>query len=151
MENFEQNTTEEQLKTIEFTSEIKHYLLNTAKWGKLLAIMGYVMMVLLIVFGIFMMFANVSMYEDYGFGPEFGLVGIIYFVIALIYFIPVTYLYRFSNRIKPGLFLKDQALITSAFANLKSLFKFTGIMTIVILVIYALGILIAVAMFRMTL
>ncbi|HAQ37918.1 MAG TPA: hypothetical protein DCX89_05305 [Saprospirales bacterium] len=146
MENFEQNTTEEQVKTIEFTSEIKHYLLNTAKWAKFLAIMGYVMMGLLVIIGIFMMVTNFSMFEDLGVRPALGLFGIIYWVIAAIYYFPVTYLYRFSNRIKSGLILVDQTHVTNAFSNLKSFFKFTGIMVIVMLGIYVLAILILTSM-----
>lgn len=146
MENFEQPTTEEQVKSIEITDQIRHYLMITARWGKFLAILGYVMVGLLVVAGIFMMVTNLNMFEELGVRPALGLFGIIYWVIAAVYFFPVTYLYRFSNRIKSGLILVDQTHVTHAFSNLKSFFKFTGIIMIVILGIYVLVILILTSM-----
>lgn len=146
MENFEQPTTEEQVKTIEITDQIRHNLMITAKWGKFLAILGYVMIGLLVIIGIVMMVTNFNMFEELGVRPAMGLFGIIYWAIAAIYYFPVTYLYRFSNKIKSGLILVDQTHITNAFSNLKSFFKFTGIMMIVMLGIYVLVILILTSM-----
>jgi len=52
-------------------------------------------------------------------------------------------LYRFSVQLKEALQSNDESLYVSGFQNLKSLFKFLGIFTIVILSLYALIIVIA--------
>lgn len=124
--------------------EINDYLLETAKWGKFLAIMGYIGMGFMIIAGIFMM-VGLSLLK--GFSGEVAptsIIGLVYFVIAALYFFPVTYLYRFSTQIKEALYLKNEQSLTYGFQNLKSLFKFMGIFTIVILSIYVLAIIIAI-------
>jgi uncharacterized membrane protein len=95
--------------------------------------------------------SNYPLFDEFKFGKKMELFGIAFYIgIAVLYLFPVTYLYRFSNRMRAGLLAIDQNLVTNAFGNLKSLFKFMGIMTIVILVIYLLFILFVVPMFMMT-
>lgn len=126
-------------------NEIKKYLLETAKWGKFLAIMGYIGIAFLILLGIFMMlgfsFLGLSKWSHTASSVgsfSFVGVGLLYIIMALIYLLPTKYLYRFSEQMKNGLNLNNSASVTSSFSNLKSLFKFLGIFTIVILSIYVL-------------
>jgi hypothetical protein len=77
-------------------------------------------------------------------GLGIGAFGFIYVVIAAFYFFPVYYLHQFSIRIRRGLASQGLEDVTAGFQNLKSLFKFMGILTIVILSIYALIIVIAI-------
>ena len=65
-------------------------------------------------------------------------IGVLYLVFSGLYFIPVNYLYKFSTQTKQALFDKDFRVLEFAFKNLKSLMKFTGIFTIVIIALYAL-------------
>jgi len=125
--------------TIVINQEIKDFLLETSKWGKFLAITGYVGVGLLMLMGLgftigFTVFSSVT---DLGF--PIGLFGLIYVLIAVLYYFPVTYLYRFSVQIKQGLTSNDQQTVTTGFGNLKSVYKFMGIFTIVILSIYSLA------------
>lgn len=119
-------------------SEISNYLKESAKWGKFLAIVGYVGIGLMVLLSIFVMigFSIASQLADTGF--PMGLFGFVYLVIAAIYYFPVTYLYKFSIQMRNGLNANDQLTITDGFKNLKSLFKFMGIFTIVVLSLYAL-------------
>jgi hypothetical protein len=130
---------------ISFTdnSAINEYLIETSKWGKFLAIMGYIGIGLLIALAIIMMFALSAISRFSGTGFSMILVGILYIIIAVIYYFPIHYLYQFSINIRRGLNSKDLPTITSGFRNLKSLFKFMGILTIVIFSIYVLLLLIA--------
>jgi hypothetical protein len=64
--------------------------------------------------------------------------GFIYIIFAVIYYFPVSYLHKFSREMKQGLSSKDMNSVSFGFQNLKSLFKFLGIFTIVILSVYAL-------------
>jgi hypothetical protein len=70
----------------------------------------------------------------------------VYLALAGVYWFPVTYLYRFSAQMKQAVKSRDESLYTSGFANLKSLFKFFGIFTIVMLALYGLILVIAVPM-----
>ena len=63
-------------------------------------------------------------------------VGIVYVVGAIIYFFPCLYLLRFSNQTKTALASDDQTKLTSAFKNLKSMFRFVGVLTIIVIAIY---------------
>jgi hypothetical protein len=142
MENNENTQPVENLFTI--NSEIKGYLLETSKWGKFLAIIGYVGMGLLLLLGLafivgFSIFSSVS-----NVGFPMRIMGFIYILISVVYYFPVNYLYKFSIQFKQGFNSINQQTITSGFENLKSLFKFMGIFTIVVLSIYVLIIIVAV-------
>lgn len=134
MENIEINTT--QNETFAVNREIKLYLAETAKWGNVLAIVGYVAMGIMALASLVMIVAFSFIDMETAF--PMWILGIVYLVFAGIYYIPVTYLYRFSNQMKLAVHRNDEKLYTSGFANLKSLFKFFGIFTFVLLGLYLL-------------
>jgi hypothetical protein len=142
MENLE-NTVQDETSIIG-NKEINGYLLETSKWGKFLAIVGYIVMGILILVAIFMMLGFSKLNSLPGVKFPLGALGFVYILVGVIYYFPVTYLYRFSVQIKQGLNSKDMNTITSGYQNLKSLFKFMGIFTIVILSLYGLILLIAI-------
>lgn len=129
-----------------FTSnvEINDYLTESSKWGKFLAIVGFVGVGILILVAIFagFIFSQTESRTGAFFPP--AIFGFIYIIIAAIYFFPVNYLYKFSVQIKQGLNTNDITTITTGFRNLKSLFKFLGIFTLVILLIYGISLLLAI-------
>lgn len=120
------------------------YLIETSKWGKFLAIVGYIGMGFLVLVGLGMFFGMSILKEvaDMPFNP--GIFGIIYLIIAVVYYFPVTYLYRYSRTLREGIETGNAQKITTGFKNLKSLFKFTGIITIVFLAINILMLLFAI-------
>lgn len=134
-------------KQIVITEEIKDYLLVTAKWSKFIAIIGFIGLGILVLMGLLMMF-GLSLFHGLNTGGFFtvpaALYGVLYFILAAVYVIPVLYLYRFAVSIKEGVLRNDEDEMTNGFLNLKKMTKFTGIMTIVILGLYALMIVIAV-------
>ncbi len=142
MDQIEIKETETQ-KVI-LTDEINGYLTETAKWGKFLAIVGYVGMGLLLLIAMFSIvgFSAINKLSQTKF--PMGFVGVIYIAFAVVYYFPVTYLYRFSIQVRDGVNTKNQDTVTTGFQNLKSLFKFLGIFTIVILSMYVLILLAAV-------
>ena len=142
MENFDNNV--QGGHSFINSTEITNYLMETAKWGKFLAIIGYVSIGLLFLIAIFMMVGLSSMSNLSGIQFPMGAFGFIYILMAALYYFPVTYLYQYSVKIKKGLKSNDSATITAGFQNLKSLFKFMAIVTIVILSIYGLMLLVAV-------
>ncbi len=122
------------------TSESRQYLAETAKWGKFLAILGYITVGLMALGGI-VMITTLSHFDDLN--PDFNMswMGYLYLLIALFYYFPVRYLHRFSEKISKGIASENVEEVTLGFENLKSLFKFMGIATIVIISLYILMIL----------
>ncbi|HMQ07556.1 MAG TPA: hypothetical protein PKC30_09665 [Saprospiraceae bacterium] len=122
--------------------EIKDFLLETAKWGKLLAIVGYIGLGIMILLGILVLF-GFSNFADYSDSfANLGFIGFLYIIIGAVYYFPITYLYKYSIQIRKGMVSHDLNTITSGFQNLKSLFKFMGILTIATLSLYGLILLI---------
>lgn len=142
MENFDNNVQGEH--TFFNNTEITNYLMETSKWGKFLAIVGYISIGILVLLAIFMMIGLSTMGNLTGTEFPMGVFGFTYIILGAMYFFPVNYLYKFSVQIKKGLNSKDITTITAGFQNLKSLFKFMAIVTIVILSIYGLMLLVAV-------
>ncbi|MEX2235602.1 MAG: DUF5362 family protein [Cyclobacteriaceae bacterium] len=115
------------------------YLNETGKWGKFLAIVGFCFIGLVIIGGLFagtIISMMGSSNPDLPF-PGF-LMGVIYIVMGLLYFFPVYYLFKFSTNLKAALLSKNNQLLDSAFENLKSHYKYVGIMMIVVICIYVL-------------
>ena len=144
MENLE-NTNQVE-SPLSLNSEIKSYLLETAKWGKLLAIMGFIGMAFLILVGLVMAIGLSAFSGMASTGLPLAIMGVLYIVIAVIYYFPVSYLFKFSTKMKKGLTSNEQQTVTEGFENMKSLYKFLGILTIVVLSIYVIAIIIAVPM-----
>jgi hypothetical protein len=137
----ENNTTN--ANTIAINEEIKSYLLESAKWCKFLAILGYIGMGILTLVGLLMMVGLPFMSSSYESVPLFGL-GLLYVLLAVVYYFPTLYLYRFAFRIKQGFYSNDESVLTDGFLNLKKSLRFVGIMIIILLSLYALILVIAI-------
>ncbi len=109
-------------------------LLETAKWGKFLGIVGFVMSGFIVLGGI-TMFGGAfnTVYPGLGSG-----IGFIYILASLLYIFPSLYTYKFSTKIKFGLQKDDPEACSEGYNNLRKLFVFMGIMTIIVLSLYAL-------------
>lgn len=121
----------------------KTYLHETSRWGKFLAIVGFVMCALTVLIGL--LFATVlSSYMGAagaaGVAEGFFGVGmaVVYLIFAIIGFFPCLFLYRFSMRMRQALNGNSQEDLNDSLQNLKSLFKFAGVVTLIFLAIYAL-------------
>jgi len=124
--------------------EAKAHLLETARWTKFLAIVGFVSLGLMILVGLFAavgISAMSSMYADTPLGPGFGtIIMLAYVATALFTFFPVFYLYKYSVLVKPGILNSNQEQFNLALSYQRRMFKFMGILTLVILGLYAVGI-----------
>ncbi len=128
---------------LSLNKQSKSFLLETAKWSKFLAIMGFIMIGFLVFFGLFFgtIMTAFSQINPAASGLEnapMGFLGLIYVGMALLYFFPIWYLYKFATKMKMALKTDDEAELTEAFSNLKSHYKFVGIFTIIILALYLL-------------
>ncbi len=134
MENSEINSQSND--SILINDEIREYLEKTAKWVNFLAILGFIGLGLMAIAIIAMLFLNGSRSNNYSNVGGSSFIAVFYILLAVFYYYPINYLYKFSVDITKGVNSNDQELFTSGFKSLKSLFKFQGILTIVVISIY---------------
>lgn len=129
----------------------KAYLLETTRWTKFLAIMGFIFLGLMIIGSLVLFAFGASMSSTYsgmsGFGGLGGYMGIgmglLYLLIAAFYLFPIISLYRFSINMKRGINTNNAELVTEAFRHQKNLYKFIGILMIIVIALYLLIIVVA--------
>lgn len=140
-------------------------LLSAAKWAKFLLIIGCLGWLFLVVMGVALIaFGNKCGFLMGAPCPPEGcpapgvdgacpappacvgiFVGIVYLVCALIMIYPLVKGFQFANCTKAACLTGSEAKLSRGFAGLRGYLKFTGIVTIIVLVIYAIiGILAAV-------
>ena len=73
-----------------------------------------------------------------------GFLGVFIIIMSLVMFFPALYLWNFSTKIRKAFNNNDQPLLTESLKNLKSFFKFYGILLIVVLSFYALALIAAI-------
>jgi len=147
MENFEEaelvEESGQEQEQLVVTEEIRSYIYETAKWTKFLSIVG-------LIFAVFMALAAFSANAIIEtivattpgnplaqMGPAFIMV---YFLaISLILFYPSFLLFKYSNAANTAVLYADQENFTIAMKKMKSVFKFWGIMTMIVLAIYVLS------------
>jgi|ERR1700722_3968263 len=150
-------TSQSSLFELSLDHESIDHLTETARWGKFLAIVGFVMCGLIAILSFFMgslvaasmtagsSFSNIPR-ESVGIGALGALGGVfftaIYLVFAAIYFFPCLFLYNFSVRLKAALRANDQVKLNQSLKAQKILFRYVGIFTIVVVSIYGVGLLI---------
>ncbi len=121
-------------------NEISQSNLNTAaKWGKFLAIVGFIFTGFTLIGGIYLASGKSSL-SIYAYNPDAArYTGIVYIICGVIMIFPCLFLSKFSNKIQEAFRSTSQETLDVAFSNLKAMFKFYGICTIVMLVIFALA------------
>ncbi len=142
-ENQNKISTDTPTEIPQLTSESITYLLKAAKWGKFLAILGFIVSGLMIAGGILMSFIlnKVSGTDELvPLNLPFSTVilSFIYIIVAVIFLIPVIFLNTFSNNAIKAVNLSSTEKMTISLRNLKNLFVFIGISTIVLLALYTL-------------
>ena len=121
MDNIEENN-------LEVSESVKSSLDTMVYWSKFLAIIGYVGVAFMVLAGVIVFFLP----------DEMGFLGFIYLIIAVIYYYPASYLYKFATNTRHALNSNIQNGLNDGLSNLASLFKFYGVMTIVVISLYAL-------------
>ena len=129
-----------QLEQLTLTGASKNFLKETAKWAKFLAIIGFILIALMLVFAIFSTtIFDMAAKMQPGIPEGLGLaMAITYLVLAIIYFFPVYYLLQFSNKMKKAISTKNDETLAKSFEMLKSHYKFIGVFTVITLSLYAL-------------
>ncbi len=118
------------------------YLKESAKWSLFLAIMGFIGIGFMIIAAISMgTLMSSGLGSSPGMGAMAGMGGIfsgVYIVMALLYFFPIYYLYKYATDMKNALNSRNNDMLTGALGYLKSHHKFLGVSMIVIISLYIL-------------
>ncbi len=130
--------------SFQVTNKAKGFLATTAFWGKIVSIAGFILTAIIVLAAMGMLFMGSAFSQfseqmgDLGGLGAFGGVGIafVYILGALFYFFPSLYLFNFSQKTQAAIRNSDSLELENAFENLKSLYKFIGIWTVIILGIY---------------
>lgn len=133
---------------LQLDGEASGYLGDTARWGKFLAIIGFIFCGFMFVLAIYLA-AISSSYDNAGivtraYGMSTGGLAVLYFVLAIVYFFPCFFLLRFSGRMIVALKNNDQMLLNRSLKSLRSCFRYIGIMTIILVGLVILIIVLAV-------
>lgn len=126
------------------TPNSRAYLSETAKWAKFLAILGFIGCGLMAVAAFSLPFImnylpGNEMTQMGGLSKGVGtIMTILYLGIAVLMVFPCLYLFRFSTKMKTALSQSEFEVLDTSFSNLKSFFKFYGIMTIITMSFYVL-------------
>ena len=131
----------------------REHLTEAAKWARFLAIIGFVFIALFAVFAIAVgsfisnMFNRTNLFCEGGSGFSTSMtIGIIiyYLCIALLVFFAYLFLYRFAVNMRMALQGNNQELLNRSFQNLKILYRYWGILTVIGLIFFALFFVIAI-------
>lgn len=142
-------TTDLLTDELSFSDNIRQYLAQTAKWGRFLGIMGFIIVGLMAVLA-FIIPQMLSTTELDTMGPAYNAgyktgMTVTYLVFAVLMFFPCLYLLRFGKKMNIALQTHEQESFENSFENLKSLFKFYGIVTIIVLCFYAIALVLILA------
>jgi len=128
----------------------KSHLSETARWARFLAICGFILIGLMLIYGLVfsIFFSEIldkrSRYESYSANNlrnAFSVVMFIFYAVcAILAFFPYFFLLRFANKMKAALESDDQTELNSSFMNLKILYRYLGILTIIGMAFIFLGI-----------
>lgn len=132
---------------LQLTDAAKGFLKETGKWATFLSIIGFIFLGLFVLLALAMFTMGSSMIATMS--PQMSgmgaAAGIIYLLIALLYFFPIWYLYKFGSNIKQAFAHNNTEQMTIALESLKSHYKFVGILMIIMLSFYVLSLLLVVA------
>jgi len=146
---------------LQLTPVAQGFLKETAKWAKFLAIVGFIFVGLYIIMAIAMFAMGGAMSsaasEMEGMEGMEGMsgmgaagmmggafLGVIYLLVAILYFFPMLYLYKFASKTQFALNNSNTDELTNGLENLKSHYKFMGILMLIALIFMALFVLLAI-------
>lgn len=120
------------MENLRITENIQKNLLSATKWLKFMTILSTVGVALFFIIGIVLLFIPTN-------GRDPGaLFGVIYMLLTLLYFYPIKKSFDLIKNTRDAMGNASQMGLEQAAANVKSILKYFGILSIVCLSIYAL-------------
>jgi hypothetical protein len=132
-----------------FDLQIDHaainYLRDAARWAKFLAVAGFIFCGLFVVVAVLVLSLLSSLFNSVGASGVAGIgatpIAFVYILIAILNFFPCLYLYNFAAKMQLALAGNDQDQLNTSFKNMRAFYRFVGVMMIVGLIFFLLGIL----------
>ena len=137
-------TPQNQSNTITVTDPMLLSLRQTRPWAMLVSIVGFVYCGFMIILGVGSSFM-LSMFDPTNSFPSGIMLGAVYIIMAVIYFFPSLFLFRYSSSLGRLIDGGGAAEMEEALLNQKSFWKFIGIFTIVGIALSIIGIVAAIA------
>lgn len=137
---------EKNLFDLQLDAIAKNHLKETAKWARFLAIVGLIGLSILVIASVIAAVTINNKTNNYYDDPVSGtaevagtIIGML--MIVALYFFPCYFLLRFSAKMNSALASDDAATLNESLRNLKVTFRYMGILTIIFLALFALGML----------
>ena len=131
-------------RKIEIEQETLKHLNTARKWAMFLAIIGFIFLGLIIIIGLLAgTFLTAFSSGDKGLGIPESFMFIPILLIALVYFFPVLFLFRFSKHTSHAIQHLDKLELHKAIKNLKYFFAFLGVLIIIVFSIYIVVLIVA--------
>ena len=131
-------------RKIEIEQETLGHLNTTRKWAMFLAIIGFIFLGLIIIIGLIAgTFLTAFSSGEKGLGIPESFMFIPILLIALIYFFPVLFLFRFSKHSSHAIQHLDKLELHKAIKYLKYYFVYTGVLIIIIFSLYVVVLVVA--------
>lgn len=131
-----------QLEQLVLNTKSKAFLREVGKWCFFFSILGFISIALFIVGAILMGTIYAPLLDmatqQQGLSGMSTYIMFVYLFVAFLYIMPVVYLFKFSRKIKIALATKSDDTLAEALENLKSHFKFIGVVTIITISLYVL-------------
>lgn len=131
MEEFQTQTPAPAAPELKVTPAAKSYLATATKWGKFIFVLFLIAIVFLVLLSVVFLVLGSQEINDV---PAF-VFGLVYLAATALYIAPCIFLGRSLKAAKAAVESDDEAQLTDAFKNQKSLLKYTGILSIVALAI----------------
>ena len=120
------------------------HLKESLVWGKFLGVMGFVYSAVIAVSGIFTGIIFSGIWSNHSRRSsrimEGSITAFIYLAGATVIFFMSLYLFRFAKTIQISILSNNQESLSNAFRNLKLYFRFSGIISIITLVLTVLAV-----------
>lgn len=124
-------------KKIEIEQQTLDQLNTARKWAMFLSIVGFIFLGLLLIMGLIAgTFLKIFNSGGQGVGIPEVFVFIFMLLLAIIYFFPVLFLFRFSKLTSLAIQSLDKQVLHKAFTNLKYYFVYIGVLIILVLAFY---------------
>lgn len=121
----------------------KKEMANLSKWAKYIAVSGFIIGAIIIIFGVFTGLIALGLFhlgidsETLSNLPSW-IVILVYIVIVGVYFIPFLLLYNFAVKARAAIVLDSEKVLNLALNNLHQCFRFTGVITVTFIALYVL-------------
>jgi hypothetical protein len=130
------------MANVTVTPLMAEHLRATKPWVRLISVIMFISVGLMFLGGLVMMLMpSPAGMRGFGFGP---IVGIFYFIFGLLYLLPAYFLHQYASSINDFLQGGGDSAMENALGSQKSFWRFVGILTLVIISLYALVFLFAI-------